>query len=84
MLVPVVGRTIGWFAAVLVGFMFTFNGIVMLVSPKAWFRIPPWLAGRGTMTEQKYSTRNGALQVRALGAIFIAGVAYVLISLFRE
>jgi hypothetical protein len=36
------------------------------------------------MTQQKYSTRNGSLQVRALSATFIAAVAYVLISLFRE
>jgi hypothetical protein len=83
MLVPAVGRTIGWLAALLVGLMFTFNGIVMLVSPKMWFRLPSWLAGRGTMTELKYGNRNGYLQVRALGAILIAAVAYVLISLLR-
>jgi hypothetical protein len=50
-------------------------------------RLHEWgtrLAGRGTMTEQKYNTRSGSLQVRSLGAIFIAAVAYVLISLFRE
>jgi hypothetical protein len=40
MLVSAVGRTIGWLAAGLVGLMFKFNGIVMLVSPKAWFRLP--------------------------------------------
>jgi hypothetical protein len=83
MLVPAVGRTIGWVAASLVGFMFTFNGIVMVVSPRTWFRLPSWFAGRGTMTERKYSTRNGSLQVRVLGAIFVAAVAYLLINLFR-
>jgi hypothetical protein len=63
--------------------MFTFNGIVMLVSPRTWFRLPSWLAGRGRITEQEYGTRNGSLQIRVLGFIFVAAVAYVLIDLFR-
>ena len=83
MLAPAVGRTIGWLGVALVGLVFTFNGIVMFVSPKTWFRLPSWLAGHGAMTERKYGNRYGYLQVRALGAAFIAVVAYVLISLLR-
>jgi hypothetical protein len=60
----------GWLAALFVAFMFLFNGALMLISPKTWFRLPRWLAGHGTMTEHKYSGRGGQLQVRMLGMVF--------------
>jgi hypothetical protein len=78
-----IGHFFGWVIAMFLAFMFLFNGAVMLISPKAWWRLPSWLAGHGTMTERKYDSRGGRLQVRALGAIFIAVVAYVVIDILR-
>jgi hypothetical protein len=77
-----IGHFFGWVIAMFLAFMFLFNGAVMLISPKAWWRLPSWLAGHGT-TERKYDSRGGRLQVRALGAIFIAVVAYVVIDILR-
>jgi len=78
-----IGHFFGWVIAVSLAFMFLLNGAVMLISPSRWFRLPSWLAGHGTMTERKYDSRSGRLQVRMLGAIFIGVVAYVVIDILR-
>lgn len=54
------------------GFGLVVNGLFMLFSPKAWFRLPGWFAGRGSLIETKYGNGFGAMQVRVLGAIFVA------------
>ena len=47
------------------------NAIVMLISPRAWFRLPHWIRLSGSITEAKFSTGKGALQVRMLGGCFL-------------
>lgn len=42
----------------------------MLLSPRAWFRLPGWLAFRDTLT-QKHATGWGALQIRIVGVVLI-------------
>jgi hypothetical protein len=58
--------------AILFGAFWVANAAIMLVSPKWWFKISVLDGFRGTMTERKYGNARGHLQVRALGAIFLA------------
>ncbi len=48
------------------------NGLLMLVSPRLWFRAPRWARLTGSLSEAKYSTGLGAIQIRMLGACFLA------------
>lgn len=44
-----------------------FNVITMVVSPRFWFDLPPYLSFRGTMRRSLLATWHGQLQIRALG-----------------
>jgi hypothetical protein len=44
----------------------------MLVSPRAWFRLPRWFRGSGGLSEKRYSSGSGAIQIRIVGAIGLA------------
>jgi hypothetical protein len=48
-----------------------FNGLFMLVSPRAWFALPEWAGFRGKLSAEKYSRGWGALQVRITGAMLL-------------
>ena len=48
------------------------NGVLMLASPRTWFRIPHWVRLSGSLSETKYSSGWGAIQIRVLGACFVA------------
>jgi hypothetical protein len=48
------------------------NAALMLISPRIWFRIPHWVRLSGSLSETKYSSGWGAIQIRVLGACFIA------------
>ena len=68
---------LGWvFAAIIVG-LGVVNGVYMLVSPKAWFRLPAWLRTSGSLTEEKYSHGWGGVQVRLAGALILATIGWV-------
>jgi hypothetical protein len=69
--------------AILFGVFWVANAAIMLASPKLWFQLPSWSGVHGTMTEQKYGNTWGHLQIRILGAIFLAvslGIIYDIIS----
>jgi hypothetical protein len=70
-----------WIGAGLMVAVGLVNAVVMVVSPQRWFRMPSWLALRGTLTEQRYSSGWGSLCVRFLGAGIIAVFAYVALDL---
>lgn len=74
----------GWSIAVCVGVVVVFNSVYMLVSPKAWFRLPGWIRAAGTLTEDKFSVGWGAVQVRIAGALFLAIVGWVLYDLILK
>ena len=57
------------------------NAVYMFISPRAWFALPGWLRLQGVLTVRKYGAGAGALQVRALGAIIIATMVWVLIDI---
>lgn len=75
-------RFVGLCFAGLLGLVLTINAAFMLVSPHLWFRLPHWLGGHGTLTEDRYGTGWGAIQVRITGALGIATVAWVLYEMF--
>jgi len=54
------------------------NAIVMLISPRAWFQLPRWIRLSGSLTKTKFSSGGGAIQVRLLGACFLAIIAWFL------
>jgi hypothetical protein len=72
---------IGRFMAMLFGIVWVSNAFLMLVYPQAWFRRSRRLGVQGALTEEKYSGR-GAIEVRALGAVFLGGFAWVIYDMF--
>ena len=70
-----------WVAFAITVTVMLVNAFYMLVSPKAWFSLPGWLGLQGVMTKERYGTRWGALQVRALGALIIVSAAWIVVEL---
>jgi hypothetical protein len=54
------------------------NGFYMLMSPRAWYRLPRWFRATGGLSDEKYGSGWGAIQVRLVGATFLAVIAWVL------
>jgi hypothetical protein len=78
-------KILGWSIVVVVGAMMLVNASFMLASPKTWFRLPSWVRAQGSLTEQKYATGWGGVQVRLTGAIVLAVIGWVLYdSLIRR
>lgn len=74
----IIGQIIGWCCVILVVPVLTINAAFMLVSPHAWFHLPGWLRLQGSLTEGKFATGWGAIQVRLTGAGMLATIAWVL------
>jgi len=68
---------LGSICAVVVVVAVTINAAFMLISPQAWFRLPGWIRANGTLTEKRYGNGWGAVQLRLLGAIMLAAIAWV-------
>jgi len=75
-------RVVGIFVIVLFGLMMAINGALMLASPRVWFRLPRWLGVHGSLTEDRYATGWGAIQVRIAGGLSLAGIIWVLCNMF--
>lgn len=56
--------------------MMAINGAFMLVSPRAWFRLPGWLRAQWSLAENEYSTGWGAVHVRLTGGFILAIIAW--------
>lgn len=74
----------GMCALVLLGVGVIVNGLYMLVSPRAWYRLPQWFRASGSLSEEKYSSGWGAIQVRIVGASFLAATAWILYDLLSR
>ena len=72
---------LGWLTVAFVGLCFFINGCFMLISPKAWFRLPTWFAARGPLSEAKYGTGPASMQVRILGVVFVGFPVWCLMDL---
>jgi hypothetical protein len=66
----------------LVGVYLLVNGIFMLVSPRAWFRLPYWLSAIGSLRQEKHSGGWGAVKVRTGGAAIMVILAWVIYQTF--
>ena len=66
----------------LVGIYLLVNGMFMLVSPRAWFRLPYWLSAIGSLREGKHSGGRGAVKVRAGGAAILVLLAWAIHQMF--
>jgi hypothetical protein len=77
----IVGRLILALTAVAIGV----NALFMLISPRAWFRLPDWIRAQGSLTEKKFGSGWGAIQVRITGALGLGVIVWVLYdSLLRH
>ena len=54
------------------------NAILMLISPRTWFRLPSWIRLSGSLVEEKFGRGWGGIQVRALGGLFLAVISWFL------
>jgi hypothetical protein len=70
--------------AILVGVVMAINAAFMFVSPRAWFRLPAWLKAQGSLTEERYATGWGAVNIRLMGAVILAAIAWVLYDMFLK
>jgi len=61
-------RILGVCIAALFGFAVALKAALMLFSPRCWFRLPTWIALRGSMREARYVTGSGAIETRLTGA----------------
>jgi hypothetical protein len=75
-------RIVGACIAAIVGLLMTINAAFMLASPRAWFRLPVWLRAQGALTEDRYSSGWGAVQIRLTGAVILAALAWVIYDMF--
>lgn len=76
-------QVLGMIVALLFGALMLFNGLIMLISPRRWFEIPPYVAFRGTVPRSSLSTIEGRLRIRVLGLVltlFILWMAFGVIS----
>lgn len=74
---------LGWSVVVLVVTVLVINAAVMLVSPRAWFRLAGWLRAQGTLPEKQYGAGWGALQLRIGGGVVLATIAWILYDSLR-
>jgi hypothetical protein len=58
------------------------NGLMMLISPRKWYRMPFWIRLSGILSRDKYQSGWGAIQIRLLGAILFFVVVYFIYSAF--
>ena len=72
---------LGRFIAIVVAAIMAINGAFMLVSPRAWYRLPSWLRAQGTLSEAEYGSGWGAVQLRIVGAAILAAIAWAVYSL---
>jgi hypothetical protein len=75
-------KLVGWCCIAIVAVLVSGNATYMLVSPRAWFRLPGWMGARGAMTEAKYGSGFGAVQVRVTGASLLGVLAWVIYDSF--
>jgi hypothetical protein len=75
-------KAVGWFFFVSVGTVVTINAVYMLISPRAWFRLSGWLGGSGSLFRERYANGKGSIEVRALGAVILVGVGWMVFDYF--
>jgi hypothetical protein len=77
-------HVLGWATIVVVVAVIAVNAAFMLVSPKAWFRLPSWILSKGSLTERRYGSGLGAIEVRICGALALGAIAWALYDAFLK
>jgi hypothetical protein len=75
-------HVLGWAIIVVLVAVVGVNSAFMLVSPKAWFRLPRWILSAGPLAESKYASGLGAIEVRITGALGLGAICWVLYDAF--
>jgi hypothetical protein len=76
------GEIVGTLVVLVVLGVVFLNGLVMIISPSRWFKLPRSIALRGTLREHQYlRTHTGKLQIRVLG-VLLAGVSIWMVGAF--
>jgi hypothetical protein len=71
-------QVLGLSIVAIVGAVIAVNAFFMLLSPKAWFRLPSWILAKGTLTEKRFARGWGAVEIRLTGAITLGVIGWVL------
>jgi hypothetical protein len=69
----------GWVFAILTLTMMAVNALLMLFSPRLWFRLPTWVRANARFTTERHSVGFGAVQVRILGGVVLAVLVVVIL-----
>ena len=78
-----IGQAIGLLVIPLLLGAVLFNGVVMLISPARWFKLPSYIAFRGALHQQTYAASSaGRFQIRVLGLILVGAAGWMIISFF--
>jgi hypothetical protein len=76
-------QILGWFIVAVLGVGLLVNALFMFLSPRAWFRLPNWFPARSSsMTEERFRSGRGAIEVRLAGAAMLALIVWVLYDMF--
>jgi hypothetical protein len=57
------------------------NAVLMLISPRLWWRMPGWLRANGRFTYRDTSTLGRALGIRITGALLTLFVSVLTLGL---
>jgi hypothetical protein len=68
---------LAWTGVIVLVAFIGINAGFMMISPKAWFRLPSWMLAKGTLTEKRYTSGWGAIEVRITGALTLGLIAWV-------
>jgi len=77
-------RAVGSVIVAFVVIVMAINALFMLISPRAWFRLPGWLRAQGTVTEERYSVGWGAVQLRIAGGLILGSICWVAYQLLHS
>jgi hypothetical protein len=75
-------KTFGWLCFAAVSITLTVNSIYMLFAPQAWLRLPDWFTTADGPFRERYAGERGLIGIRMLGAILLAGIAWVVYDYF--
>ena len=74
-------HVIGWIIVGLVSASLAVNATYMMISPRAWFRLPSWIRATGTLRERESVTGWGAVMVRLAGVLILGGLGWVILAI---
>jgi len=66
-----------WVGASLAAALMLVNALYMLISPRAWFKLPRYLRVQGMANRRDYESGSGALRLRMIGAITIGTAVWI-------